>query len=105
MKINEETKQNLKNTNFWVRLLFMLLFSLVLYVAGLVLAITIFFQIIVNLITSESNVRIKTFSHNLNIYIHELLQYLTYNTEEKPYPFKDWPSDKQQVLNQPGSTE
>jgi len=93
MNINEETKKNLKNTNSWVKLLFIIFFSFLLYVAGFVLSIMIFFQIIVNLFTGETNERIKTFSKGINAYIRDLLQYMTYNSEEKPFPFSDWPSE------------
>jgi hypothetical protein len=106
MSINDETKNNLKNTNAWLRLLFVIFFSFLLYVAGLVLFVMIFFQIVVNLFTGESNERIKNFSKSLNLYIYDLLQYMTYNTEERPFPFKDWPvDDKSTDVDPPVATE
>ncbi|OAD23647.1 hypothetical protein THIOM_000515, partial [Candidatus Thiomargarita nelsonii] len=45
----------------------------------------------------------------LSIYIHQILLYLTYNSEEKPFPFSSWPtvmaSDQDHVVNLPNEPE
>ena len=92
--MKEEVKKNLKNTNVWLRFLFMILFVVVYhFIVIIVMALVILFQFIYTLLTGEPNGKIKPFSKQLVKYIYEIFLFLSYNTEEKPFPFSDWPSD------------
>ena len=48
-------------------------------------------QFIFSLITGEDNINLRKFGHSLSIYIFDTLKFLTYASEEKPFPFADWP--------------
>jgi hypothetical protein len=92
--MKEETKENLKNTNTWLRFVFMILFIIFFNFAEMLLMLIVAFQFIVSLIAGSPNERVKPFSRQLSRYIYEVLLFLSYNTEEKPFPFSDWPGEE-----------
>src|SRR5690606_6021877 len=46
------------------------------------------------LITGNDNRQLRKFGDSLSIFIFDTLQFLIYNSEEKPFPFADWPESK-----------
>ena len=101
---NEQLKSNLTSSKHWLRLVFMLLFALVLQVASLVMWVLVAVQFVFSLITGEDNQHLRRFGHSLSTYIYEVLKFLCYSSEEKPFPFADWPagsSNTMEVVVQP----
>lgn len=92
--LNEELKENIKDSNAWKRLLFMLLFGILYSVAEVVLFAVIAFQFMTVLFTGNKNDKMLDLGSEISNYIFHTLRYLTYNSEQRPYPFSDWPSDK-----------
>lgn len=90
--MKEETKQNLKNKNTWVRLFFMVLFVIILVIVRIVTSAVIFFQVVVALLTGGTNSQVLRLGNSLSKYIYQILLYLTFNTETKPFPFSEWPT-------------
>jgi hypothetical protein len=88
---NEQIKSNLTSSKHWLRLLFMLVFGAVLQVASIIMWGLVIAQFIFSLITGEDNAQLRKFGHSLSIYIFDTLKFLTYASEEKPFPFADWP--------------
>jgi hypothetical protein len=88
---NEQLKSNLTSSKHWMRLLFMLLFAAILYVASVVMWILVAIQFLFSLITGENNNSLRRFGHSLSTYIYDVLKFLCYSSEEKPFPFSDWP--------------
>jgi hypothetical protein len=88
---NEQLKSNLTSSKHWMRLLFMLLFAAILYVASVVMWILVAIQFLFSLITGEDNNSLRRFGHSLSTYIYDVLKFLCYSSEEKPFPFSDWP--------------
>ncbi len=95
--MNEEIKQNIKNTNTWIRLIFMILFGLFYFVSISLFSVMLIFQILVALITGSPNERIRLFQAQLVQYIYRVLRYISYGTEKKPFPFDDWPRDEPEL--------
>jgi len=76
----------------WMRFLFMLIFVLIYGVSRLVTALVVAIQFLYVLFTGETNERLKAFGHSLAIYSFQIIDYLTFNTESRPYPLDDeWP--------------
>lgn len=76
----------------WQRLLFMciaaLLFSLGVSV-GIVVVILQFFWV---LFTGETKEELETIGRQLGEYGKDIIHYMTFNTDERPFPFdRDWP--------------
>lgn len=89
---NEQLKSNLTSSKHWLRLVFMLLFAAVLQLASLVMWVLVAVQFIFSLITGDDNQHLRRFGHSLSTYIYDVLKFLCYSSEEKPFPFADWPA-------------
>lgn len=55
-----------------------------------VLAVVVGVQFLIVLVTGSPNERLLTFGHQLGIYYHDIVVFLTFKTEAKPFPFSDW---------------
>jgi hypothetical protein len=92
--MTDELKEHVKDSSVWVRLLFMLLFSALYWVAAMVLAVVVLFQFLSALFTGKKNSHVLALGAQLSTYAYQVFRYLTYNSEEKPFPLGDWPSGK-----------
>ena len=75
----------------WVRLLFMLGYW---FLGNLAFSVAIFLgalQFVVILIRGESNSELKNFSRNLIQFVWQCLAYVTFNSDEKPFPLSRFP--------------
>jgi len=90
----EEIKENVTNTNVWIRLLYMALFAVLYWAAEVILAVVIVFQFLSVLFTGNKNAKVLAFGAQLSTYAYQIFRYLTFNSEEQPFPLGDWPSDK-----------
>ena len=90
--MSTETKTNLQSKSTWIRVLYMLLFVLAYSAAEFGLAVTVVIQVIIKLVTGELNERLKTFGNQISLYIFDVLKFLTFNSEDKPFPFDEWPT-------------
>jgi hypothetical protein len=88
---NEQLKSNLRSSKHWLRLLFMIIFAVILQLTSLLMWVLVIAQFIFSLITGEDNPNLRRFGHSLSIYIFHTLKFLTYTSEDKPFPFADWP--------------
>jgi len=89
--LNEVT-EHLKDSNVWIRLLYMLLFWIIYCVAEVVLGAIVVFQFLFVLFTGNRNDKLLTFGGQLSTFIYQLLRFLTFNSETRPYPFDEWPA-------------
>lgn len=84
--MTQQGNETSTGNNIWLRGAFMILFG-ILY--SLVMAVL---QFIFVLIGSAPNARLLSFGHSLGSYAQQIVNFQTFNTEEKPFPFSDWPS-------------
>lgn len=89
---NEDLKSNLLSAEHWMRLVFMILFAFVLYVAGFVMTFLVIVQFIFALVTGKANANLRQLGDSLSQFIYAVLRFLTYNTDDKPFPFAPWPT-------------
>ncbi|MEO6422405.1 MAG: DUF4389 domain-containing protein [Candidatus Nitrotoga sp.] len=78
--------------SIWVRGLYMLLMALAYQISGTLMFIVAIFQFFVTLITDTPNTRLLSFGRNLGRYFQQIVYFLTFASEEVPFPFSDWPS-------------
>jgi len=90
----EELKENVTNTNVWIRLLYMALFSILYWAAEAILGVVIVFQFLFVLLTGSKNDKVLAFGAQLSTYAYQIFRYLTFNSEEQPFPLGEWPNDK-----------
>lgn len=88
----EESSQKLGSKAQWIRGLYILLFFVISYIMIFVTFFTVVFQFILNLISKKSNEHLLNFGQTLSVYAFEIVNFITYNTEQMPFPFKAWPN-------------
>lgn len=90
-----DNQQQQKIINQLIRLVFMVIFAGLLQLAIMVLWPVVVLQFGFTLITGNTNEALRGFGKSLSTFVRQTLDFLTYNTEDKPFPFQDWPSTKQ----------
>lgn len=90
--------KNLTSEAFWLRLVFMLLFLVLAEIAVSILTLLILVQFVYRLFSGNLQAEIYAFSSSLATFILQSYQFLIYQTEQKPFPFNDWPTAAQQPL-------
>jgi hypothetical protein len=95
-------KDNLGRGGTWIRGLYMLLFAVLFNVAEIVLAAVAVFQFLAQLVTGGVNRRLQTFGANLAAYLQETTAFLTYASDDKPFPIGPWPGSGDRADRQPG---
>jgi len=93
-KMTENVKEHVRDTNAWKRLLYMLLFAVLYSVAEVVITVVVVFQFLSVLFTGKKQDKVLEFGAQLSSYAYQVFRFLTYNSEEHPYPMGDWPSGK-----------
>lgn len=88
---NNPLLDKLLSPEHWLRFVFMCLFVCVAFVASYVMLVLVIIQFIFALVLGNSETRLRSFGSSLSQYIFQSLNFLTYNTEDKPFPFADWP--------------
>lgn len=86
-----EKQSTLKDSATWKRILFMLLFAFIYSIAEIVVTAVVVLQILFRLFTGQPNDRLLAFGRQVSDYIYQILMFLTFNAEEKPFPFSNWP--------------
>lgn len=86
--------ERLLSADHWLRFVFMVLFAIILGVASYVIAALVLLQFVWALVTGEGNDKLREFGSSLSQYIYQMLRFLTYNSEDKPFPFADWPESE-----------
>ncbi len=84
-------KENIRSRGAWLRVLFVLLFTALWGVAEFVVGAVVIFQIGSSLIAGRPNERVREFGQRLATWLYEVILFLTYRTEVKPFPFSPWP--------------
>ena len=91
--MDSQVKAHFTATDTWMRLLFILVFSMVFWVTKVVLGLVIVIQFLTLLFTGNKNERLLRFGSQLSQFVLQLVLYLTFNTDDKPFPFGDWPAE------------
>ena len=88
-----DIKENAKNIDVWTRGLFILIYAVIFcFLFGLIWLVVIF-QFFIKLITGELNQPLLDFSDSLNCYVSQILLYITFKSEQRPFPFSPWPGE------------
>ena len=92
---NSGIEKNLKSKPTWLRFLFMVFYAIAFNVAamvGILIVVTGFFVV---LVTGQPNDKLQRAGQVLATFLSDIVRYLTYNTETKPFPFdSDLASDR-----------
>jgi hypothetical protein len=92
-----DLEENVTRRSTWVRLIFMIIIAVIWGLSRLVTAAVVVIQFFYVLLTAETNDQLKKLGHSLAIYAYEITDFLTFNSEVKPFPFdSDWPTEFRQ---------
>lgn len=89
--MEDEIKQRLQKKENWLHGFYMIFFVFIFGWANAIVGIIAFFQYATLIITGEKNTFLLEFSHNLGTYIHQIIDFLSFNSEQRPFPFQQWP--------------
>lgn len=92
-----EIKQSIESDAFWVRTLFIILYSVVYRILDMVVLFLVIVQWGFTLVTGQVNPALNQFSGGLACYISQIVEYVTGYTEAKPFPFTDWPTPERDM--------
>ncbi len=90
-----DIKENAKDKDVWTRGLFILIYGVIFYFLFALIWLVVIFQFIMKLITTELNEQLLNFSDSLNQYVSQILLYITFKSEERPFPFSPWPGSNE----------
>ncbi len=79
--------ENIRSRSTWLRLLFMLAFYAIGTVVTAVFSVVVVLSFFWVLFTGEKNGQLQQAGQVIAAYLYEIVRYLTFNTEDKPFPF------------------
>ncbi len=86
-------EENIKSRATWTRLLFMVISYILISIASFVGTFIVILGFLWLLVTGEVNQQIRQVGQSIAAYIYEIVRYLTFNTDQRPFPLGgDWPS-------------
>ncbi len=88
--MRDETKANLTHKSTWIRLIHMIVLVIAFNIAELVIGAVVVFQFLSKLLTGDANEHMKVFGAQIGLYICCIVRFLTFETEDKPFPFQPW---------------
>lgn len=80
-------EENVKSRSTWLRLVFMIVFYVLATVASAVCTVVVGLGFLWVLFTGEKNRQLQQAGQVIAAYIYEIIRYLTYNTDDRPFPF------------------
>ncbi len=87
------TKPHSNKHKHWSRLIYMLIFGLLLNLAGAVMWALAALQFLFVITSGKDNAQLRRFGRSLAQFVEQALMYVSYNTETRPFPFADWPDE------------
>lgn len=103
--MTDDLKHNLASTGIWLRAVHMVLMAIAWGIAEIVLAAVVLLQFLLRLVTGEPNAHLLAFGRQLAAYACNVFLFLTFNTEDKPFPFADWDASSRPWPPTPGAEE
>lgn len=107
--MEQQTKTHLLNPETWIRLLYMIVFGLLSILARMVVWIVAVLQFLLVLITGADNKNLRDLGQGAAKWTYQAFLFLTFNSNDKPFPFSDWPeieeSEDNEVITSLSSAE
>ena len=89
-----EQEQPIERKETGIRILLTVLFVVILRAVDVVFAVIVLFQLAFTLITKRRpGDQVARFANRIITYVVQLLRYLTYQEDQRPFPFSDFPAE------------
>ena len=76
--------------SIWLRALFMVVMAIAFHISATLLALAALIQFVLALISETPNTRLIAFGQSLGLYLSQIAGFVSFGTEEVPFPFKAW---------------
>jgi hypothetical protein len=80
--------------SIWVRGLLMILMAVAFQICGTLLAVGALVQFVLALFSGTPNAQVIAFGRSLGLYLSQIASFVSFATEETPFPFAAWPSGR-----------
>ena len=97
--MEEELQDNLKQVSTWKRIGFILIFAVIAGVVRTLIWVVVILQIAAALLTGNTNKHILGFGQKLAAYLYHIMLFMTFNTDQVPFPFSDWGLTEEAIGN------
>jgi len=88
-----------KEYKLWVRALYMFVFALIFRICEITLYLLAIVGLIYRAVYKKNNQHMVKFGHSLATYVQQLSEFLSFNTEQAPFPFDTWPGSNKPTQN------
>lgn len=89
------SKPGYASQEFWIRMLFMLIYWGLLNIALTVFGFLIIIGVVVRFTSKCECSTLDTWLKTVGIFIKQTVSFLAFATEDKPFPFQPWPENNQ----------
>ena len=90
--MSHELSPSGEKRSLWVRVLLMLLMGLAFHIAVTILGALALVQLLFAAVSDGPNERLQHFGRGLGQYLRQITDFVSFASEEAPFPFSDWPS-------------
>ena len=89
----DDLVENVRELSGWVRVLFVIFFIVVLHIIiGPLIVLLAIAQSMFLIFTAKANENLAGFGALLAIYAAQILKFVTFHSERRPFPFSDFPN-------------
>ncbi|MGY9003296.1 MAG: DUF4389 domain-containing protein [Rhodospirillales bacterium] len=102
--MNNISTDNVKETSTWLRFVAMVFFGIAFYIVFTLTFFVAAVQFLIKLLTGSVNDQLSLFGASLGAYTKEIISFLTFHSEERPFPFgRGWPSAVEEKVVKPAT--
>lgn len=76
------------------RILYMVVFGFAFWACSIVLGLAAVLQVLMVAFTRERNDNLTALGRSLGEYVREIIRYLTFVSDDPPFPFAEWPEGR-----------
>ena len=87
----DDLKKNVKDRDTWMRFAYLVVFGVAFYLSITLTFATSIFQFLAKLFSGTPFAGLSEFGENLATYQADVTRYLTFASDEKPFPFAPFP--------------
>ena len=87
----EDVVENIKETSIWLRLVLVIIFLFVFTFTDIILWLIAGVQFLFTIFTKKPNENLLSLSVKIRNYLSQIIDFVTYSSDLKPFPFSPFP--------------
>ncbi len=97
----DDIKKHVKDKDTWLRFVYLVVFGFAFYLSIILTFATSIFQFLAKLFGGQSFAGLSVFGDNLATYQAQVTRFLTFSSDEKPFPFAPFPAKSEEEQPKP----